>query len=177
MGYTHYFAYSPRTKAFRESWPSMVADTRRIVAHVQSLGIAITGPMGRGQPEITERYIGLNGMIGHESLWIQPDPPDSFDDPYRAQQYASRGFVWSFCKTAQKPYDLAVAAILLRCWQLAPRAFAIASDGHWESEWKLGTPSPRALVASLFPSAAVECPFSDTTQGPAQRDLTRTEAT
>ncbi|MBO3681770.1 hypothetical protein [Streptomyces sp. NEAU-YJ-81] len=70
-----------------------------------------------------------------------------------------------------------MAAVLLRCWQLAPRAFAIASDGGWESEWKLGAPSPRALVASLFPPDAVECPFSDTTQGPAQRDLVRPEAT
>lgn len=177
MGYTHYFAYSPLTEAFRKSWPAMVADTRDIVAHVQSLGVAVTGSMGRGQPEITERYIALNGLIDHESLWIEPQPPNYSIDPYGARQYASRGFVWSFCKTAWKPYDLAVAAILLRCRQLAPHAFAISSDGRWEDEWQYGAPSPRSLIASLFPPGAEECPFSDTTQGPPHRDRLRPEAT
>ncbi|MGR3938430.1 hypothetical protein [Streptomyces sp. BRA346] len=174
MGYTHYFAYAPSTREFQDAWPRMVADARRIVAHVQSLGIAVTGPLGRGSPETSESCIALNGQFDHESLVISPGPPNPAHDPYGAGQYATRGFVWSFCKTARKPYDLAVCAILLRCWQLAPRAFVIGSDGGWDAEWKFGADharahSARSVIGALFPPAPSECPFVNTVDGPVHR--------
>lgn len=32
---------------------------------------------------------------------------------------------FSFCKTARRPYDLVVTAILLRAWQLAGKAISL----------------------------------------------------
>ena len=51
---------------------------------------------------------------------------------------AGETFVSGFCKTARKPYDIAVTSMLLRCRHLAPDAFLIASDGAWDLEWASG---------------------------------------
>lgn len=55
-----------------------------------------------------------------------------------AFQYDKRRFLWDFCKTSRKPYDVAVSAILLRCHQLSPDALDIASDGGSDHEWRHG---------------------------------------
>jgi hypothetical protein len=62
MGYTHYFAYDPNAEAFTDAWPQMVDDARAITSYVQKdLGIRLAGGDGTGKPELTERWICLNG--------------------------------------------------------------------------------------------------------------------
>ncbi len=180
MGYTHYFAYDPTAHSFLGAWPRMVADARLIAWHVRcSLEIPLANGVGEGKPELTERRVWLNGPneddLGHETFRIDPTPWKlSVSDKEAAAGHAAQadrgradfdrcGFITGFCKTARKPYDIAVTSILLRCRHLAPDAFLIASDGAWQFEWHHGAmhwhqgcrtgPSPVMLVRALFGQA------------------------
>jgi hypothetical protein len=157
----------------------MGQDARRIVDRVRELGIAL-GPgvedyEDRTGPECNERWIWLNGVGDgeHETLLVYGPGREALDAIADAQRWSGRsGFLWAFCKTARKPYDLAVAAILLRLHELAPEAFVIASDGSWHDAWLHGAgergPSPRTLCHELFqtPIELGDPLQYDTTAGP-----------
>lgn len=175
MGYTHYFSYEPRADSFIAAWPQIVDDARLIAEHVQSeLGVRLAGGLGTGEPELDRRHIWLNGPdrgdLGHETLLIDPEPWVSWDEQAahghadwaarEREQFETRGFYVSFCKTARKPYDIAVTSILLRARHLASGSFVIGSDGDWDLEWQHGADhwspgcarsvSPVAVVKTLF---------------------------
>jgi hypothetical protein len=176
MGYTHYFSYDPNAESFITSWTKMVDDARAIAEHIQKkLGIQLTSAIGEDAPELTEALIGLNGPVlgdlWYESLIIDPAPWKIWDEEAargnthwaegERREFEERGrAVAAFCKTARKPYDIAVTSILLRCRHLAPDAFVIGSDGDWENEWQHGAMywqkgceigvSPVELVKTLF---------------------------
>lgn len=135
MGYTHYFAYDPLHPSFAEGWAQLVRDTRRIVDLVQHRGVILADANGREEPRVNSRSIEFNGKgpDSHESFVIGPGEP-----VWGPGDKSERQFVWGFCKTARKPYDVAVTSVLLRAVMLMPQAFAIQSDGSWEFEWAYG---------------------------------------
>jgi hypothetical protein len=110
-----------------------------------------------GDPIINfETGINLNGERSHETFLLKPE---------------ATGF--AFCKTARKPYDKVVTAILLRASQLAGSGICIksvspygigddyeadsvnrSSDGLWE-EWEQG----RDMVLKLWPDDGLVCPW------------------
>ncbi len=173
MGYTHYFAYDPNVASFLDAWPRMVSDAQLIAIHVRlTLRVRLADGVGEGEPEITERRISLNGPVegglAHETFTIDPTPWRTWDEQaalghadwadYERGLFESRGFIAAFCKTARRPYDIAVSSILLRCRHLAPDAFVIASDGDWEGDWhpdarasgSAKATSPIGVVGHLF---------------------------
>ncbi|OAL02070.1 hypothetical protein IQ06DRAFT_368552 [Phaeosphaeriaceae sp. SRC1lsM3a] len=130
MGYTHYWRVRDTTK-WNEVWPAFIEDAQRIIAATE-IELIADGDNTNVQPPIVnaESGISLNGEADPcESFIVRPDQSD-------------RGF----CKTARRPYDVVVTAILLRAAQLAGDAFSVGSDGFWD-EWKAG----RELVLSLWP--------------------------
>ena len=64
------------------------------------------------------------------------------------------GEAFDFCKTARKPYDLAVCLVLLAMKRHAPKSVKVSSDGDWDGEWK----EAREVYKSLF-GVEVDCPF------------------
>ena len=84
-----------------------------------------------------------------------------------------------FCKTGRRPYDLAVAAVLLRCRLLLPGVFLIGSDGDWEREWLTGAIpdlagrtaglGARRLLAGLFDDVPQDNPFGPSRNSGAPR--------
>ena len=60
---------------------------------------------------------------------------------------------FNFCKTAYKPYDAVVTAILIRAKVIYGDSVQIRSDGDW-SEWQSG----RDLHEKAFGEVA-DCPF------------------
>lgn len=197
MTYAHTFRYAPESEAFRRAWPRMVADAARIVGYLATTGLAVRSRTGYSVPEFdrgTDGVIAFNGSAWHDGhrqpFVIRPSVPDRRRDPLAASRYARDGYVTGYCDTGRAPYDVAVAAVLLRCHQLAPTAFTIASDGGWLVEWQHGaetwaggprglTPpahgpagrvpvAARPVVAALFGDAETRCPFTD--DGPADRD-------
>lgn len=170
MGYTHYYTYSPESPQFLAAFGHMMVDAKKIIDACLDKGLKIVREYDDDSPpEINERLLRLNGWgeEGHETFLIDSKVPDL--DSYAGKNYTSKGFTWAFCKTAQKNYDLAVTAVLLRCAQLCPDAFVIDSDGTWASDWA----PARELVHTLFDTDALkqgkpEDPFADidTTAGP-----------
>lgn len=119
MGYTHYIR-GPRTIT-----PALVKDVQDIIAVAATQGIVIAGWDGTGSPIVSTDEIRLNGLapeLDHETLVISPE---------------ATGF--AFCKTARKPYDAVVCAILIRTAELNP-GLEVSSDGDWneEDEWSIG---------------------------------------
>jgi hypothetical protein len=152
MGYTHYWDAPTAHLDYAAVWPGIITDTRKIITAVRAAGIVIAGPAGRRRPQLDAGGIALNGDatsdLDCESFILAP--------PGLAPSVGH-----SFCKTERRPYDLAVAAVLLRCHLLLPGTFRIWSDGGWDREWLHGVippapdarhlvPSPRRLVADVF---------------------------
>lgn len=171
MGYTQSFAYKPDDPEFLAAWPQMVADARRIIGHAEDahglrVGPGVAGIPGRPAAETSRKAIWLNGADGEgfETFYMPGPGPDANERiDYQKGWFGDVDYVWSFCKTEQRPYDTIVAAILLRCHVLAPHAFVIGSDGRWGLEWA----RPRALYRECFGSEAPEHdPLVDPTEGP-----------
>lgn len=112
MGYTHYFK-------------TLVPDERlaRITKEiVKESTVTICGGMGKGKPVITEREISLNGdeacREDYETFYISNQEEDC-----------------NFCKTAHRPYDEVVTAILCAALYLNCKGSdSIHSDGDLK-EW------------------------------------------
>jgi hypothetical protein len=74
------------------------------------------------------RFNGVNGE-GHETFIFFKKMP-------KEQQISSdKSRHFYFCKTARKPYDLAVCLVLLSLAQHASKSVELGSDGDWNGEW------------------------------------------
>ena len=114
MGYTHYWAFQekPSDKKFAE----FIEGVKQIVATAEEAGIAI------GEQKYESNYVSFNGVEheAHETFYIDLN---SHDD--------------GFCKTAEKPYDMAVTASLILAKKLFGSDISIKSDGDWK-DWESG---------------------------------------
>ena len=96
MGYTRYW-----TRTDRPINQDVVDGVKEILDDCARKGIAIRGPLGDGEPIVSLEKIAFNGNgegtndLSHESFVIDEDN------------------TWNFCKTARKPYDLAVRRVLV----------------------------------------------------------------
>ena len=140
MGYTHY--YTAQREFDATEWHEICSFTRHMLSHLPPYSTSAGGVYAdeaikivgwRGEagtaPEIKSELIAFNGEgpNGHESFVIYRSPENEWlnDDPFL------------FCKTAGKPYDLVVCALLLAILEIAPGALAVSSDGDMQgSEWE-----------------------------------------
>lgn len=160
MGYTHYFRRIPGYD--RAAYAALCADVSAIVGSLRDAGSPLAGPLGEGLPEITAERVAFNGAA--------PDDYETFSweancchwDPY-AKPGAR---VFCFCKTAQRPYDVAVVAVLLCAHYHYGDAVTLGSDGD-ASELGPGL----ALARSIFPSRGLTlAPFGVTEGASCQGD-------
>ena len=113
MGYTHYWEIKEEIDA--DAWSKLVKGIEQIVGTAQEAGIDINY-------EATTETIIFNGVGAgeHESFFLElGDVGDNF------------------CKTAQKPYDIAVTASLILLKKELGDAVIIKSDGTWQ-DWEGG---------------------------------------
>lgn len=165
MGYTHYIY---RKKDFtREQWEKISLETLDIIVKwcdrkkivlareydspAEAQPSLFGGPkMLPTPPEVTPDHIRFNGWKGegHETFLITRERPEnpSFDPDAKES--------FDFCKTAHKPYDLAVCLVLLSMKRHAPRNVRIGSDGDWDHEWV----EARRVYKELF-GVDPKCPF------------------
>jgi hypothetical protein len=156
MGYTHY-TYRPRNNAGSAyMFGKLALDAKTICDYANANGIRIRNGNGEGEPEFTEFYFSINGDasafssegrdLAHETFYWAGIPTQSEwrkDEPD----------FFEFCKTAYKPYDAVVTAILIRAKSIYGSCVRISSDGEW-SEWQAG----RDMYEAIFGEVA-ECPF------------------
>lgn len=124
MGYTHYWT---QTRSFSgDEWLEVSADIREILTFVQH-GRDIPLANGDGDfgthPTFSATEIMFNGA-GDE------DSHETFVLPRaRRKEWDGGSLGGNFCKTARKPYDLAVTAVLCYLSSVAG-AYDVSSDGH-----------------------------------------------
>lgn len=135
MVYTHYWAYQPDSPQFTAIFPSLVADSHEILSRLTDLGVPLAGPTGIGEPLLNDSIIAINGIRPETGENFVLSPGSATSSGLTTHTPGEASFRTDWCQTRRLPYDLAVTAILLRAAQLAPRHFALASDGSWQFDW------------------------------------------
>lgn len=127
MGYTHHWTQLRDFAA--EEFAEITQDVLAILTYAeQRHGIAICdGAASPGtRPKVTDAYIAFNGTdlgdLGHEGFAIERSR--TLESWQRPDQLG-----WSFCKTARKPYDVAVTAVLCYLASVV-RSHDVSSDGR-----------------------------------------------
>jgi len=131
MGYTHYWHQVRNiSKADWSEIKDHIADILKDVQHVQGVPLANWEGNAKTCPEITADEISFNGLgdDSHETFVIHRKrlPKEEWQ--------RRRGF--GFCKTARKPYDIAVAACLSYMATIVG-SHEVTSDGNG-SDWLEG---------------------------------------
>jgi hypothetical protein len=140
MGYTHYY---PHIRSItNEEWEKITAKVKQILAHRRCPKLWAEYDEEDTDPLIGATSIQFNGTgeeLGHETFFLTKEDEGGF----------------SFCKTARKPYDTAVTAVLSVVHTEAPNALDISSDGE-ASDWEKGV-----LLAAEATGDSVFCPIDD----------------
>jgi len=161
MGYYHSWRGPGPSDAFRQ----IRADFEKLVLPLADLGCPIAGPDGTGVPEITDNYIQFNGVrdCGHEkvecpvvlfptkyaygigsaaSSRLIDTPLMTFTMMRRCVGQCchedfllGKHYTAGWCKTAFKPYDVAVTAALLIAKHHWGETFEITSCGPNAQWW------------------------------------------
>ena len=129
MGYSHYF--EQMKPAEPAAWQAICDDFRKMMATAllsQPLPIQRDDEDG-GQPLVDDTYIVFNGIgnNGHETMVLQRE-----------------GFDFQCCKTARKPYDRAVTALLILADFHSPDTWVVTSDGE-PDDWQEGLELARTV--------------------------------
>ena len=128
MGYTHYWKFNTNYKISSLKWKEIVDDFNKILdveidipsndLYCGTEGLtrlrSILEPDSDQRLEITDNEIRFNGREegdrGHETFSLQ-----RMSDK-RLEEYAERldrNYIFDFCKTARKPYDIVVCCLLV----------------------------------------------------------------
>lgn len=151
MGYTHYIY---RSKAFTvKQWEKVSLEAFQILDYCKGRRIVLAREYDSptaGNPEVTPDHIRFNGWKseGHETFLVTRERPE------RQSWQSESEDSFDFCKTARKPYDLAVCLVLLSVKRHAPKSVRIGSDGEWDGEWT----EARKIYRDLF-GVEVDCPW------------------
>lgn len=135
MGYTHHWetienAFMPHL------WLAAIADCEQVAYRIMADGIELGGPSG----ESGDRAYEFNGVrVAFNGFG--DGAYESFVVPRCPERRYGRKFAYGFCKTAHKPYDLAVTACLLVLKHHLGATFRVGSDGV-DADWS----AAKALV-------------------------------
>ncbi|POB12323.1 hypothetical protein [Sulfobacillus sp. hq2] len=164
MGYTHYWRRPQVIDA--DTYAAITRDVGKVLQLCQDQGIPLGDAYGEGQPDITSKTLGFNGLkqCGHPHqdlgiVWpadhargatLSDNPAgtwfggalvasrvcggDCSHESFCFDQTANDSF--AFCKTAFKPYDIAVTAALIVIKHYLP-AVVVTSDGD-DEKWADG---------------------------------------
>lgn len=151
MGYTHYW-YRKEETGNRQLFQQLGTDARRIIAEAETRGVRVGNWGGFDEPDFTELRFALNGLEeqSHETFVWESDVQMK---AWQKQAGLEGDEVFYCCKTAYKPYDAVVTAILIRAKELYGDKVRISSDGWW-GDWAEG----RSLYQAVFGNEA-PCPF------------------
>ena len=132
MGYTHYW----RTKSILHlrDWAHFVEKATKILADPEARKLVCAELDNTNEPPmVTSEFVRFNGRgeDGHETFLFCRESSSS--SPVRGDALPC----FAFCKTATKPYDKVVCAVLLAAGEAFKGDIAVSSDGNWE-EWREG---------------------------------------
>jgi hypothetical protein len=120
MGYTHYWN---NNKISDKKWKNFIADVKKVKAILpNNIELAYEYDCPDRKPVIDGKQVRFNGIgdDGHETFLIE-------------KKGVRDGF--AFCKTARKPYDLMVCAVLiLFSHHIGAKSASVSSDGDIKGE-------------------------------------------
>jgi len=126
MGYTHYWTTEESVTFSKEEWDKLKETARLIFKECKTMSVKLCYDEDKesSPPRANNTEINFNGFkdLSHETFRITP---------------TIYGF--DFCKTARKPYDVAVTALLIYIHAHKPN-IKINSSGDnddWVEGWKL----------------------------------------
>jgi len=142
MGYTHYYTQFSdfndeewtKIKSYAETMINNLPKTTSTAGgYYEDSPLELGDGLGQGAPVVDDTEIWLNGKgdLGHETFHLSKKRPPNPDYAKDRENY------WDFTKTARKPYDLIVTAILLAANFVVPDKLQYDSDGN-ESDWEEG---------------------------------------
>jgi hypothetical protein len=136
MGYTHYWEKKESVTA--EKFAEFTENVKSILQTADDAGIPISGFDGVGSAFVSDNEVAFNGFsgYGHESFNLLLEDVDGF------------------CKTAGKPYDSVVCAVLMLLKVTFGNAYVVTSDGNW-SDWSEGRVLYTETFADLIEESAV----------------------
>ena len=126
MGYTHYWYIADEIS--RDSWNKFIWDFRKILPNFKNT-LDIQGDQ---KLQTINGMVFFNGIgeLAHESFLLE-----RVADITGFTQRDDDGMIFKFCKTAQKPYDIAVCSALIIAKKHFGESIMISSDGDNE-EWQ-----------------------------------------
>lgn len=104
MGYTHYFTLNSEEKPSMREWKAIVEKASAIYEEHEDI-LCLESDQSN-----TLRFNG-KGDDSHETFWLDRD-----------------GDGFNFCKTARKPYDIAVFKVLKMVKEACPKWITLGSD-------------------------------------------------
>ena len=169
MGYTHYWRRPRKNAGSAYMFGQLALDAKKIITQAEQEGIRIRNGQGEGEPEFNEAYFSINGDASHyvEGRDLAHETFHWEGIPSISEHRKDESETFDFCKTAYKPYDAVVTAILIRAKFIYGSCVEISSDGDWEGNpnfpdgygsWETG----RELYETVFGKRA-ECPFETVT--------------
>ncbi len=151
MSYTHYYEWDAPLKETSEKFPLWSKEVALILDEIQRRGIVVWDTEGTNAVIVEPDYVLINGPAknnqGHEAFYLNTQICLA---ALNWEQFETR----PFCKTARKPYDIAVVAALIQFQKHFPEA-KIHSDGS-TNDWKDGF----ELCQYLFKNDAGIIPFT-----------------
>lgn len=175
MGFTHYIR---RTENFpEEEWNNLIKDCKvlykNMPKHSLSAGgyfkdnpLKLNGCFMYKNPQFNKKHIVFNGGNGSKRIHkvdteYEGKERKSWNDSIKNDLghetfFLARKDKGGFCKTARKPYDLMVCAMLFLAKYHFKDKIKISSDGGTE-DWKPAI----EFVASLFPEYVLEIMSTD----------------
>ena len=138
MGYTHYWTQTRDLTA--EEWKDAqehIAAILKDVQHIQGIPLGNASGDPGSAPEFTPKCIMFNGVgdDAHETCRIVRK---------REKTWEGGRLGWDFTKTARKPYDLAVTAVLSYLSTVV-ETHSVSSDGDG-SDWLAGVEEARRAI-------------------------------
>jgi hypothetical protein len=129
MGYTHYMRQESEVPTVQ--WKILTEAVNKVLSNLPKYSTSAGAfhsdepiivqfeCVDNSLPEVGDQIIRFNGAdeMGHETFMI-------------GQDFDPNGETFHFCKTARKPYDYVVCAVLILLNHYSPGSYKISSDGE-----------------------------------------------
>jgi|TARA_Y100000310_G_scaffold345080_1_gene461654 hypothetical protein len=153
MGYTHYWELNKKTKI--TNLKGCLKNIRIVLEQYKDI-IQFESDEDK-KPIITNHLIKFNGINGdgHETFYFE-FPAKRKETEWNKYNSETNSFVFYFCKTARKPYNIVVCKCLLILKEYLKDDMKLSSDGEFNNEWKQAIDEVQNMGIDILPYIVIE---------------------
>ena len=128
-------------------WTAIITDVKKLFENLPAVTPAKGIPGNGGEVLKIDDQEGNPPVADDKTIFFNGAGfPDADHETFELTKKKTE---FCFCKTARKPYDLAVQACMLIAWYHAPNTIRISSDGYPE-EWTAAAKLLTSIGVPLF---------------------------